>query len=168
MKKLFTILALVSIANTAIAQAPLLTGATKVNVKERINDKLPWIGEYNAPPEYAKWFEEVRQCLNLDPYIAPTPIKYFYVNADEFLPNGEGEYGLATTFAAQGQIFVGISQVMREDVIKHEAVHFFLYVNGISDVDHPTTYFETCGIHTTLPLHQRVADTKISLGGASR
>lgn len=151
MKKILFVLALfVSVSAEAQERPLLLTNAVYRSAK--VVDTLPIVARYEPPAIYAEWMAEVASCLHLDP--VPTAImeqvRFFEVNAKEFRPSGRS-YGLAATFASELQMYVVIGAIDRKDVITHEIVHLLLWANGLSDKDHPRDYFETCGVHTTLP-----------------
>jgi hypothetical protein len=117
---------------------------------------LAWIAPYNVPEVYEQWWHEIADCEGFSLPPEHSLIRFYAVNAPLFLPvsmlgyASQGIHLLALTDPIKREIYLGLSYVLREELVKHEMLHVILWEHGYRLGErHPPEFFEKCGIHPT-------------------
>jgi hypothetical protein len=154
MKTTLLLSALLLGASAAGAQAPVAFTSFQHPNTEKVVPMLDWLNEYEQLPEYEAWWTELAGCQNLPlpPKELLRGIRFFYVNAPDFLPTGTKAVHLeaGVTYGDQGQIFISVLHLKDKQLVGHEMAHYLLFLQGEPrwwDDNRPE--FSRCGLKPT-------------------
>ncbi|MBA3678502.1 MAG: hypothetical protein H0W74_14060 [Sphingosinicella sp.] len=103
------------------------------------------VEQYDPPAEYDVWWEEVKQCTELDSGIEVRAAwGWLTMPGDAFTIAGDGPFGGWTSTETHAVV---ILQKYRNSkrLVQHEMVHVLMHENNLK-TGHDSGHFEMCGL----------------------
>jgi hypothetical protein len=106
--------------------------------------KFPDVTDYDQPPFYDKWWEEISQCSNLPISVEDRHKVHFKaISGDQFTIGSEKAAFWGFTQYWSNTIYVVLPKLSWEPLIKHEMLHYLMWVNGLP-VNHNPEIYSRC------------------------
>jgi hypothetical protein len=108
----------------------------------------PAMAEYFQPFIYESWWKEIGACEHLIvPIELARAVHFVFVNSPTMVVDMDPGV-LGFTYAPALTIYVVLPLIYTETIIKHEMLHWLLYVNGVDQGKdwHIMPRFNSCGV----------------------